>query len=97
LAQVATVSQSRENSSQRQNAQSLGVMSHGSPPVLRWTTGNVSKETAGEDSWKSTKKKPIERIFGIVALIIGLNQATTLPAAELSIYFIEHRGFTEIG
>jgi phage terminase large subunit-like protein len=39
--------------------------------------GNVSLETDAADNWKPSKKKSRERIDGIVALIMGLERATT--------------------
>jgi phage terminase large subunit-like protein len=39
--------------------------------------GNVSIETDAADNWKPSKKKSRERIDGIVALIMGLERATT--------------------
>jgi phage terminase large subunit-like protein len=50
---------------------------HGGNPVLRWMASNVSLETDAADDWKPSKKKSRERIDGIVALIMGLERATT--------------------
>ncbi len=58
-----------------------GRLSHGGHPVLRWMAGNVSIETDAADNWKRSKKS-IERIDGIVALIMALNRASR----EYSIY-----------
>ena len=44
--------------------------------VLRWMAGNVSMEKDAADNWKLTKKS-IERIDGIVALIMALDCAST--------------------
>jgi len=49
---------------------------HGGHPVLRWMASNVSIETDAADNWKPSKKKSIERIDGIVALIMGLDRAS---------------------
>ena len=57
-------------------------LSHGGHPVLRWMAGNVSIETDAADNWKPSKKKSIERIDGIVALIMGLAGATTEDDTE---------------
>lgn len=54
-----------------------GKLNHGGHPVLRWMAGNVSLETDAADNWKPSKKKSIERIDGVVALIMALDQATT--------------------
>jgi phage terminase large subunit-like protein len=53
-------------------------------------TSNVSIETDAADNWKPSKKKSVERIDGIVALIMGLERATTQPAPFRSVY--EQRG-----
>ncbi|MEX0725737.1 MAG: terminase TerL endonuclease subunit [Planctomycetaceae bacterium] len=54
-------------------------IAHAQHPVLRWMAGNVSLEQDAADNWKPSKKKSIERIDGIVALIMGLDRATTQP------------------
>ena len=53
-----------------------GQLAHGGNPVLRWMAGNVSIEKDAADNWKPSKKKSIERIDGIVALIMALDRAT---------------------
>jgi phage terminase large subunit-like protein len=55
-------------------------LAHGGNPVLRWMAANVSLETDAADNWKPSKKKSRERIDGIVALIMGLERATTHEA-----------------
>ncbi len=52
-------------------------LAHAWHPVLRWMAGNVSIETDAADNWKPSKKKSVERIDGIVALIMGLDRAST--------------------
>ncbi len=37
-------------------------------------------------NWKPSKKKSIERIHGIVALIMALDRASAGPPAESSVY-----------
>ena len=69
---------------------------HGGNPVLRWMAGNVSLEKDAADNWKPSKKKSIERIDGIVALIMGIDRASTQPEFT-SIYAKEKRGFIELG
>jgi phage terminase large subunit-like protein len=54
-----------------------GRLRHGGNPVLRWMAGNASFETDAADNWKPSKKKSRERIDGIVALIMGLERAST--------------------
>jgi len=39
--------------------------------------GDVSIETDAADNWKPSKKRSRERIDGVVALIMGLERATT--------------------
>src|SRR5262245_57846876 len=56
-----------------------GKLVHGNHPVLRWMAGNVAVETDAAGNWKPSKKKSIERIDGIVALIMGLDRASTQP------------------
>jgi phage terminase large subunit-like protein len=53
-----------------------GEFVHGGHPVLRWMAGNVSIETDAADNWKPSKTKSIERIDGIVALIMALERAS---------------------
>jgi phage terminase large subunit-like protein len=53
-----------------------GKIAHGGNPVLRWMAGNVSIEKDAADNWKPSKKKSIERIDGIVALIMALDRAS---------------------
>jgi phage terminase large subunit-like protein len=71
-----------------------GKILHGGNPVLRWMASNVSLEKDAADNWKPSKKKSIERIDGIVAMIMGIDRATTQPEFR-SVY--ETRGFLEIG
>jgi phage terminase large subunit-like protein len=66
-----------------------GKLSHGGHPVLRWMAGNVSLETDAADNWKPSKKKSIERIDGIVALIMGLDRATTQLGSAIGTFY-EH-------
>jgi phage terminase large subunit-like protein len=67
-----------------------GKLAHSGHPVLRWIAGNVSIEKDAADNWKPSKKKSIERIDGIVALIMALDRASTQPLATQSVY--ETRG-----
>ena len=63
-----------------------GKIAHAAHPVLRWMAGNVSIEKDAADNWKPSKKKSIERIDGIVALIMALDRASASPPAESSVY-----------
>jgi phage terminase large subunit-like protein len=67
-----------------------GKIAHAGQPVLRWMAGNVSIEKDAADNWKPSKKKSIERIDGITALIMALDRASTQPLVGTSIY--ESRG-----
>ena len=59
-------------------------------PVLRWMASYVAIETDAADNWKPSKKKSIERIDGIVALIMAIDRATTTQSEFSSVY--EARG-----
>jgi phage terminase large subunit-like protein len=48
--------------------------------------GNVSIEKDAADNWKPSKKKSIERIDGIVALIMAVDRGSTQPVHTKSIY-----------
>ena len=63
-----------------------GKIAHAGQPVLRWMAGNVSIEKDAADNWKPSKKKSIERIDGIVALIMALDRASTQPLVGTSVY-----------
>ena len=44
--------------------------------------GNVSIEQEAADNWKPSKKRSVERIDGIVALIMALDLAASQPLPE---------------
>ena len=67
-------------------------LAHGGNPVLRWMAANVSLETDAADNWKPSKKKSRERIDGIVALIMGLERATTHEQFTGQYFFYETHG-----
>lgn len=67
-----------------------GELSHGSNPVLRWMAGNTAGETDAAGNLKPSKKHSVERIDGIVALIMALGRAMVLPEKQPSVY--ETRG-----
>jgi phage terminase large subunit-like protein len=56
--------------------------------------GNVSIKKGAADNWKPSKKKSIERIDGIVALIMALDRPSTQPTPEKSAY--ETRGIMSV-
>ena len=63
-----------------------GLLVHGGNPALRWMASNVALETDAADNWKPSKKRSIERIDGIVALVMALDGATTGADAGSSVY-----------
>ena len=65
-----------------------GKLRHGGNPALRWMAGNVSIEQGAADNWKPSKRKSIERIDGIVALIMAIDRATRDHAVDMSIEWI---------
>ena len=67
-----------------------GRLAHGGHPVLRWMASNVSIETDAADNWKPSKKRSIERIDGIVALVMALGRGVLGPHLGASVY--EKRG-----
>ena len=52
-----------------------GKIIHGGHPVLRWMAGNVVVDTDPAGNIKVTKAKSKEKIDGIVAAIMALDQA----------------------
>lgn len=52
-------------------------LAHGGHPVLRWMAGNVSIDIDAAGNWKPSKKKSIEKIDGIVALVMAVAGATS--------------------
>ena len=64
-------------------------LAHADHPVLRWMASNASIETDAAYNWKPSKKKSIERIDGIVALMMPLDRATCAgPRAEAGILLL---------
>ena len=62
-----------------------GQLAHGGHPVLPWMAGSVSIKQDAADNWKPSKKKSMERIDGIVALIMALDRGTRQnPQASLN-------------
>ena len=67
-----------------------GRMVHNNNPVLKWMASNVAVSQDAAGNVKPDKKKSIEKIDGIVALIMAIGLATTQPEKQLSVY--ETRG-----
>ena len=53
-----------------------GEINHGNNPVLRWMASNVVVRQDPAGNIKPDKEKSIERIDGVVALVMGLDRAT---------------------
>lgn len=70
-----------------------GQVVHGGNPVLRWMATNVVMEQDPAGNIKPTKAKSIEKIDGIVALIMAMGRAT-VHATTTSVY--DERGITII-
>lgn len=49
-------------------------LNHGSNPVLRWMCSNMSVKTDDADNYKPSKKRSTEKIDGMVATIMALDQ-----------------------
>lgn len=67
-----------------------GKIQHGGNPVLRWMAQNVVIETDPAENIKPTKAKSIEKIDGIVAMIMALDRCIRNAKAENSVY--DNRG-----
>ena len=50
--------------------------SHNGNPVLRWNAANVSVRTDGNENYMPDKKSSMERIDGIVALVMAIGRAS---------------------
>ncbi len=63
---------------------------HGGNPVLRWMASNVAVKQDPAGNLKPDKQRSVERIDGIVALVMGLARAIVQPEEPRSVY--EDRG-----
>ena len=63
---------------------------HGGNPVMRWMIGNVIIERDSQDRMRPSKKRSLDKIDGVSAMIIAGARAITTPATEPSVY--EERG-----
>lgn len=70
-----------------------GQVNHGGNPVLKWMATNVVMEQDPAGNIKPTKAKSIEKIDGIVALIMAIGRAT-VHATTTSVY--DERGLCVI-
>ncbi len=65
---------------------------HGGQPVLRWCASNVTVETDACENIKPSKKKSIERIDSIVALVMALGRLISTEIVEEKESVYESRG-----
>lgn len=61
-------------------------LEHGNNPVLNWMAGNLVSREDPAGNIKPDKEKSLERIDGMVALIMALDRATRLGGQQESIY-----------
>lgn len=67
-----------------------GELAHGNNPVLRWMADNLVARQDPAGNIKPDKERSIEKIDGMVALIMGLDRAIRNEGPENSVY--EERG-----
>lgn len=67
---------------------------HGGNPILRWNARNVVVSMDPAENLKPNKKKSIERIDGIVAVIMGLGRAIVHAEEPPSVY--QERGLISV-
>jgi phage terminase large subunit-like protein len=77
-----------EPSKQLESLVRSGKLSHNGQPVLRWNAANVTVRTDGNENFMPDKKHSMERIDGIVALVMALSRAMVHEAPQIpqSIY-----------
>jgi len=63
-----------------------GSINHGGNPVLKWMAQNVVMEQDPAGNIKPTKAKSVEKIDGIVALIMGLDRCIRNGGDTTSVY-----------
>jgi phage terminase large subunit-like protein len=63
-----------------------GKVRHGGNPVLRWMASNVAVEEDAAGNLKPSRRRSIQRIDGIVALINAVGRAVLFPVREQSVY-----------
>ena len=69
-------------------------LAHGGNPVLTWMAGNVVASIDAMQNIKPDKSKSVEKIDGIVSLIMGLDRAMRHEPEPESVY--EKRGIREL-
>lgn len=65
-----------------------GELAHGGDPVLRWMASNVMIYTDPAGNIKPDKGKSIEKIDGIVGLVMALGRAMQAPIAQYTSPFV---------
>ena len=65
---------------------SAQLLHHADDPVLTWMVGNVARKTDEAGNIKPDKKASSERVDGVVALIMSLDQAVRGEGPSSSIY-----------
>jgi phage terminase large subunit-like protein len=63
-----------------------GRMNHGGNPVLRWQSTNLVYERDPAGNRKPAKNRAIDRIDGMVALIMAMGTATKAVPKRKSVY-----------
>ncbi|MGN1031705.1 MAG: terminase TerL endonuclease subunit, partial [Butyricicoccaceae bacterium] len=71
-----------------------GRINHGGNPVLKWMAQNIVMEQDPAGNIKPTKAKSVEKIDGIVALIMGLDRCIRNANETASVY--DERGIIVI-
>lgn len=71
-----------------------GRINHGGNPVLKWMAQNIVMEQDPAGNIKPTKAKSVEKIDGIVALIMGLDRCIRNANESASVY--DERGIIVI-
>ena len=72
-------------------------LEHGNHPVLTWMADNVVVEMNAPGDIKPNKQKSIEKIDGIVALIMALDVALRFEGLEVERSIYEERGLSTVG
>jgi len=62
------------------------VVRHGTHPVLTWNVAKVAKQEDAARNIKPSKAKSMQKIDGVVSLIMGIGVASLSRLAEESIY-----------
>jgi phage terminase large subunit-like protein len=65
-----------------------GKLRHGGNPVLRWMASNLAGRIDPAGNIKPDKEKSADKIDGMVALIMALGRASTVPNNQPSISFL---------